>query len=72
MLTPQVKGGMCSKVPLYSRGKGFSHGSRMVSLLAVLLEGEVSDMAKERGSNQRLPWIFTLALGTFFSLDSLS
>lgn len=44
----------------------------MVSPLAILLEGEVFSMAEEKGSNQRLPWIFTLALGTFFSLDSLS
>ena len=63
---------MCSKIPLYSYGKEFSHGRRMVSPLAILLEGEVLGMAEEKGSNQRLPWIFTLALGTFFSLDSLS
>lgn len=44
----------------------------MVSPLAILLGGEVLDMAKEKGSNQRLPWIFTLALGTFFCLESLS
>ena len=58
---------MCSKIPLYSVEKSFHTGDGWPVPWPFCLS-----MAKEKGSNQRLPWIFTLALGTFFSLDSLS